>query len=253
MFASGSDKMLEIKNLYASVDGRQVLKGITLTIKDGEVHALMGPNGTGKSTLAMLLAGHPKYRLDSGEILFNGQKILEMKPEERAAAGFFLVFQHPLEIPGVNLGQFLFSIYRKKNPKASPLAFKKILNECIAKLNLNNDFADKQLNAGLSGGEKKRAEVLQLLLLQPSLAVLDEADSGLDIDSLKTIASAIEQLRSPSFSAVVITHYNRVLQHLKPDFVHVLVDGAIVLSGDSTLPSQLEQKGYNWLSAEAEA
>ncbi len=247
--------MIEIKNLHVSIETetddkkerKQILKGLTLTVKQGELHALMGPNGTGKSTLGFVLAGHPKYSVDQGQILLDGKDLVTMSPEERAKNGLFLAFQHPLEIPGVSLGHFLFTLFRNKNPKAPPIEFKKKLSTALELLQLPSTITDRQLNVGMSGGEKKRVEILQLLMLQPSFAVLDETDSGLDIDSLKIVANAVNTLRSPEFGCLVVTHYSRILDYLKPDVVHVMVDGSIAISGNSSLPEELEKKGYDWL------
>ncbi len=248
--------MLEIKDLHVSIktetENKPILKGVNLTIKPGEIHALMGPNATGKSTLGLALAGHPKYIVEKGEILLNGKNILNLQPNERANLGLFLAFQYPLEIPGVSFGNFLFTLFRNKNKKASITDFKKLLNESISKLNLQHNFAERQLNAGFSGGEKKRAEILQLLMLKPTVAILDETDSGLDIDSLKTVANALSSIRSNEFGCLLITHYSRILNYLTPDFVHVLIDGKIALTGNSNLPKELESKGYTWLKEKEE-
>ena len=243
--------VLEIKDLHVSTAGKQILKGLTLTIKQGEVHALMGPNGAGKSTLSYVIAGHPSYQVTKGDVLLDGKSVLTMSPDERAKAGLFLAFQNPVEIPGVNLGTFLFTLFKNKYPKGSAATYQKELQALLKQLHLSNTFIERPLNAGLSGGEKKRAEVLQMLLTKPALAVLDETDSGLDIDSLKIVADALNSLRSPMFSSLVITHYNRILEFLKPDFVHVLLDGKIAMTGDVNLPKELEKKGYTWLKEAA--
>jgi Fe-S cluster assembly ATP-binding protein len=235
---------LEIRDLHVTANGVPILKGVNLTLRNGELHALMGPNGSGKSTLSCVIAGHPGYRVEQGDILVDGKSILAMKPEDRAKAGLFLAFQHPVEIPGVTLGTFLFTLFKQKFPKGSAATFQKELAALRAQLGLDAAFTDRPLNAGLSGGEKKRAEMLQMLLLRPSIAILDETDSGLDIDSLKIVSNAINALRSPQFSGLVITHYNRILEYVKPDHVHVLVDGKVVRSGDATLSLELEKKGY---------
>lgn len=237
---------LRVQDLWVSVEGKPVLKGVSLTIKPGQVHVLMGPNASGKSTLGFVLAGHPKYKIERGQVLLNGKDLLQLKPEERAKTGLFLAFQNPIEIPGVQLQQFLYTLYRQKKQKPSLVAFKRELTEAQKVLGLNNGFVDRQLNVGMSGGEKKRAEALQMLLLKPQLAVIDEIDSGLDIDSLKVVGAAINALRNPNFSALLITHYNRILSHVLPDVVHVLIDGKIVASGGPELPAQLEEKGYAW-------
>jgi len=242
--------VLEIRDLHASAHGKPILKGLSLVIRQGEVHALMGPNGSGKSTLSYVIAGHPGYAVTKGDILLDGKSILTLSPDERAKAGLFLAFQHPVEIPGVNIGSFLFTLFKNKYPKGSAVTYQKELQDILKRLGLTTQFTERALNAGLSGGEKKRAEVLQMLLLKPALAVLDETDSGLDIDSLKIVSEAVNSLRSPMFSALVITHYNRILEFLKPDRVHVLLDGKIAHSGDATLPAELEKKGYRWLKEE---
>jgi len=244
------EKVLEIRNLHAEIEGKAVLKGVNLAIHEGEIHALMGPNGSGKSTLSNIIMGHPKYEVTKGEIIFRGENILEIKPTDRAKKGLFLSFQYPLEIPGVKVSSFLWTAYRAQHPetKMSLLEFHKMLKEKQKVLSLSDEFSGRDLNVGFSGGEKKRAEILQLLVLQPPVAILDETDSGLDIDSLKLVANAIDNLRGPEFSGLIITHYKRILNYVKPDFVHVLVDGKITLSGDHTLAERLEEKGYGWIT-----
>lgn len=236
---------LEVKNLRVSVEGKIILDGVTLTIKPGEVHALMGPNGSGKSTLSYVLAGHPKYTVESGEILLNGENILEMSPDERSRKGVFLAFQYPQEIAGLNTGHFLFQLAKAREPNLSPLDFRKQLNEAVEKLGFDKKFLERELNVGFSGGEKKRAETLQLMLSKPKLAVLDETDSGLDVDSLRIVSEAVNSLKGPSFSALVITHYPRILQYLKPDHVHVMVKGKLVKSGGPELANEIEASGYS--------
>jgi Fe-S cluster assembly ATP-binding protein len=238
---------LEIKDLHVFIDGKQILKGISLVVNPGEVHALMGPNGSGKSTLSYVLAGHPKYKVEKGDVLVDGKSILALKPDERAKLGLFLAFQHPLELHGVGLSKFLFTLAKIKDKNLSMLAFKKQLDANLSLLGVDKSFIDRDVNAGFSGGEKKRAEVLQLLTLQPQLAVLDEMDSGLDVDSMQLLSSAINALRGPEFSVLVITHYQRLLNYLKPDFVHVVVDGKIVASGNAQLALDVEKKGYQKL------
>ncbi len=235
---------LEIRDLHVSIDGKQILKGISLVVNPGEVHALMGPNGSGKSTLSYVLAGHPRYKVEQGDILVDGQSILKMSPDERAKLGFFLAFQNPLEVQGVGLSKFLFALAKLKDKNISMIDFKKQLDENLSLLTVERSFIERDVNVGFSGGEKKRAEVLQLLTLKPSLAVLDEMDSGLDVDSLQLLSKAVGALRSPGFSALVITHYQRLLNYLKPDVVHVLIDGKIVASGDSKLALDVEKNGY---------
>ena len=235
---------LEIKELHVSIDGREILKGVSLVVNPGEVHALMGPNGSGKSTLSYVLAGHPKYKIVSGDMLIDGKSILELSPDERAKLGLFLAFQHPLELQGVGLSKFLFTLAKIKDEKLSFIAFKKQLDANLSVLGIDSSFVDRDVNVGSSGGEKKRAEVLQLLTVKPSLAVLDEMDSGLDVDSMQVLSKAINELRTPQFSCLVITHYQRLLNYLKPDFVHILVDGKIVASGNAQLALDVEKNGY---------
>jgi len=241
---------LEIKDLHVSIDGKSILKGISLVINPGEVHALMGPNGSGKSTLSYVLAGHPKYKIEKGDILVDGQSILKMLPNERAKLGLFLAFQHPLELHGVGLSTFLFTLAKVKDKKLSFIDFKKQLDANLSLLGVDKSFIDRDVNVGFSGGEKKRAEVLQLLTAKPKLAVLDEMDSGLDIDSLELLSKAVNALRSPDFGVLVITHYQRLLNYLKPDFVHVISDGKIVASGNSELALTVEKNGYQRLIAQ---
>ncbi|MEK6968589.1 MAG: Fe-S cluster assembly ATPase SufC [Nanoarchaeota archaeon] len=244
---------LEIKDLCASVDGKQILKGVSLTINKGEIHALMGPNGSGKSTLSSILLGHPKYKVDSGDILLDGQSILNMKPDERAKKGLFLAFQYPMEIPGVNYLTFLFTAAKaqRNEPKMSLLNFRKEVIEKLKVLDLKPSFLERHLNQGFSGGEKKRAEILQMLVFNPSLAVLDETDSGLDVDSLKIVSKAINTVRGKEFGCLLITHYNRILNHVEPDIVHVMIDGKIAVTGDKSLAEEIEQKGYHAIEMKA--
>lgn len=248
--------LLEIKNLKVNVDDKAVLKGISLTVKEGEIHAIMGPNGSGKSTLSNIIMGHPKYRVTSGDILFRGKSLLKMPPHERALAGVFLAFQYPKEITGVTLEEFLLAAYRAKQKHISPekppilvFRFKKMLNEAMKELKMPESFAERFLNHGFSGGEKKKAEALQMTLLEPLLAVLDEADSGLDVDALKIIAISVKNMmkRQKKTSVLLITHYQRILKHLKPDFVHVMKNGLIVKSGGHKLAHELEKRGYEEL------
>jgi len=239
--------MLEIKNLHVSVDGKEILKGISLNINSGEIHALMGPNGSGKSTLSAVLMGHPKYTVESGEIILNGKNVLAMQPNDRFKTGIFLAMQYPMEIPGVVLNTFLWTLYKNRNPDKSVFDYKEELKKSLGILSLEKSVTERYLNVGFSGGEKKRAEVLQLLLAKPEFAILDETDSGLDIDSLKIVANGVNTMRGPRFSDLVITHYQRILSYLKPDFVHVLIEGKIVKSGGPELVHELEQRGYGWL------
>ena len=242
--------VLEIKDLHASIEGKEILKGVNLVIKKGEIHALMGPNGSGKSTLSAVLMGHPKYVVTKGEILLDGQNIIELSPDKRAQMGLFLAFQYPMEIAGVNYMHFLYTAAKKQldQPKLTISNFKKMLTEKLKVLGLDESFINRALNQGFSGGEKKRAEILQMLIFQPTLAIMDETDSGLDIDSLKIVSEAINSNRGPEFGALVITHYQRILNYLKPDVIHVMIDGKISQTGGHELAEELEQKGYQHLS-----
>jgi Fe-S cluster assembly ATP-binding protein len=250
--------MLEIKNLHARIaeDGTEIIRGLNLTVKDGEVAAIMGPNGSGKSTLSYILAGRPDYEVTEGDILYNGESILEMDPAERAAAGVFLAFQYPMEIPGVATMEFLkvaINSQRKargEEPLSIPDLLKKV-KEGAASLSMDMAMLKRPLNVGFSGGEKKRAEILQMKLLEPKLCVLDETDSGLDIDALKIVADGVNALRSPDRSIIVITHYQRLLDYIVPDSVHVLYKGQVVKSGDKSLALELEQDGYAGVIGEA--
>ncbi|MBS0648495.1 MAG: Fe-S cluster assembly ATPase SufC [Verrucomicrobia bacterium] len=237
--------MLQIQNLHASIDGKEILKGFNLQVAPGEIHALMGPNGAGKSTLAKVLAGHPAYEVTQGAILLDGQNILELDPEERAKLGLFMSFQYPLEIPGVTNFQFLHSAYNACKGTVSEAEFEKILQQKMNMMNMREEFKDRSLNEGFSGGEKKRNEILQMAVLEPKMAVLDETDSGLDIDAMKIVADGVKQLLTSERGLLLITHYQRLLDYIKPDFVHVVVDGKIVESGGFELASKLEKQGYN--------
>lgn len=250
---------LEIRNLHVSVDDREILKGVNLTIRKGEIHAIMGPNGTGKSTLAYTLMGHPGYTVTEGEVLFKGQNILELEPDERSRLGIFLAFQYPVAIPGVTVANFLRTALnarrRAVNPedKGIPIPeFRKLLREKMELLKMDPSFAGRYLNDGFSGGEKKRAEILQMAVLQPEIAILDETDSGLDIDALRIVANGVNALMGPNLGVLVITHYQRLLNYIKPHFVHVMMDGRIVESGGPELALQLEEHGYSWLQEEAQ-
>jgi Fe-S cluster assembly ATP-binding protein len=241
--------LLEIKNLHVEIDGKKILNGLDLVVNKGEVHAIMGPNGSGKSTLAYVLAGKDDYEVTQGDVLFNGESVLEMEPDERAAKGVFLAFQYPIEIPGVATMQFLrtaLNAQRKKRGEAELTTpdFMKRVREQAAKLSINPEMLRRAVNVGFSGGEKKRNEILQMALLEPSLAVLDETDSGLDIDALKIVADGVNRLRSPERSAIVITHYQRLLDYIVPDVVHVLSKGRVVKTGGKELALELEATGY---------
>jgi Fe-S cluster assembly ATP-binding protein len=250
--------LLEIKNLHVEIDGKEILKGLDLTVNAGEVHAIMGPNGSGKSTLAYVLAGKADYEPTAGEVLFNGKNLFDMKPDERAAAGLFLAFQYPLEIPGVATIQFLrtaINAQRKKRgePELKVPEFQKLLNAAAGQLGIDREMLRRAVNVGFSGGEKKRNEVLQMALLEPKLAVLDETDSGLDIDALKIVADGVNRLRSPERASIVITHYQRLLTYIVPDVVHVLSKGRIVKTGGKELAHELEARGYAEYQEEAAA
>ncbi|HMA13561.1 MAG TPA: Fe-S cluster assembly ATPase SufC [Kiloniellaceae bacterium] len=250
--------MLEIKNLHATVDGKAILKGIDLTVKAGEVHAIMGPNGSGKSTLSYVLAGREGYEATAGEVLFKGKNLLEMEPEERAGEGVFLAFQYPVEIPGVPnttfLKEALNSVRRYRGEgELDAMQFVKLVREKTKLLNMGDDMLKRPVNVGFSGGEKKRNEALQMAVLEPSLAVLDETDSGLDIDALKTVADSVNRLRRPDNALLVITHYQRLLEYIVPDHVHVLAGGRIQKSGGKELALELEKSGYAAFAADAAA
>lgn len=245
--------LLEVVNLHASVDETEILKGVNLTVNGGEVHAIMGPNGSGKSTLAYTLMGHPRYTVTEGEVYLAGADLLDMEPDERARNGLFLAFQYPSEIPGVTVANFLRTAYNAihgDNGGISVLEFHRLLKEKLEMLQMDESFAGRYLNEGFSGGEKKRHEILQMAILKPRVAILDETDSGLDIDALKVVADGVNSLRGPDLGVVVITHYQRILQYLKPDVVHILLDGRIVRSGGPELAEELEAKGYDWIRQE---
>jgi len=244
--------MLEIKNLHATVAGKPILKGLDLAVRAGEVHAIMGPNGAGKSTLGNVIAGREGYEVTDGEILFKGRNMLELEPEERACEGVFLAFQYPVEIPGVNNTYFLraaLNAQRKYRgePELDSMQFLKLVREKLKILHISDDLMHRAVNEGFSGGEKKRNEIFQMAVLEPALAILDETDSGLDIDALRLVAEGVNRQRSPERSMIVVTHYQRLLDHIVPDFVHVLADGRIVASGDADLARKLEEEGYAWL------
>jgi Fe-S cluster assembly ATP-binding protein len=250
--------MLEIKNLHASVEGNEILKGIDLTIRDGEVHAVMGPNGSGKSTLARVLAGQEAYEVTAGQVLYNGQDLLEMDPEERAREGVFMAFQYPVEIPGVSNTYFLkaaLNAVRKHRglPEMDALEFLTLVRQKMKLVQMEETLLNRPVNEGFSGGEKKRNEIFHMAVLEPSLCILDETDSGLDIDALRIVADGVNALRSKDRSFLVITHYQRLLNYIVPDYVHVLVDGRFVRSGGKELALELEDKGYSWLEELASA
>jgi Fe-S cluster assembly ATP-binding protein len=244
--------MLEIKELQVAIEGKTILKGLNLTLKKGEIHALMGPNGAGKSTLARILAGDPSYDVIGGEINFEGSSILELEPEERAHLGLFMSFQYPIEIPGISNLQFLHTAYNAKlksqnKASLSEQEFIAYLDAKMALVDVRPEFKQRNLNEGFSGGEKKRNEILQMAVLEPKLAILDETDSGLDIDAMRIVAKGVNQLMAPDKALILITHYQRLLDYIRPDFVHVVMEGRIVQSGGPELAKELEEKGYDWL------
>ena len=244
--------LLEIRNLHAEIGGRKILNGLNLTVKKGEVHAIMGPNGAGKSTLSYVLAGKPGYEVTDGTVIFNGEDVLEMTPDLRASKGLFLAFQYPLEIPGVATMSFLRAAYNAQRRKRGETELSspdllKLVREIAKRLDISPEMLRRPLNVGFSGGEKKRNETLQMALLEPRLCVLDETDSGLDIDALKVVSSGVNKLQRPDSAQLVITHYQRLLNYIVPDFVHVMADGRILKSGDKSLALELESKGYDWL------
>lgn len=243
---------LEIRDLHTSIEDQPILKGVSLTINPGEFHAIMGPNGSGKSTLAYTIMGHPHYDLEQGDILVDGQSILELEPDERAKAGVFLAFQYPLEIPGVSVANFLrTAVSSLREEEVDILEFQDELEEKLQQVKMDPSFAARSLNEGFSGGEKKKAEMVQMAILKPKIAIMDETDSGLDIDALKTVAEVVNSMRDGDFSALIITHYKRILDYIKPDHVHIMVDGRIVMSGGPELADQLEEKGYDWVRSQA--
>ncbi len=248
------NSVLSIRNLFASVDGKEILRGVNLDVRQGEIHALMGPNGTGKSTLAKVLLGHPGYEVNSGEVLLDGENVLEMEPDERSRKGLFLAFQYPASVPGLTIANFLRSAInahrREKDPDYKGIGipeFRKLLTARMDQLEMPHEFAGRYLNDGFSGGEKKRNEILQMATLEPRFAILDETDSGLDIDALRIVSDGVNALRGPELGVLIITHYQRILNYIQPDYVHILLDGRIVQSGDAALAKDLEERGYSWV------
>jgi len=248
--------LLEVKDLHAGIDGKEILKGLNLQVKTGEVHAIMGPNGSGKSTLSKVLAGHPSYEVISGEVLYDGKNLLDLEPDERARDGVFMAFQYPVEVPGVSNSQFLRLAYNEKmkhlgQEELDPLEFNDYLKEKAKIVDMNPEFFKRSVNEGFSGGEKKRNEILQMAVLEPRLAILDETDSGLDIDALRIVAEGVNKLRSENNAIILVTHYQRLLNFIVPDVVHVLANGRIVKEGGKELALELEEKGYDWVKAAA--
>ncbi len=250
--------MLEIKNLHANINGKEILKGLSLTVRPGEIHAIMGPNGAGKSTLSSVITGNPSFEVTQGEVNFYGKELLELAPEQRANEGIFLSFQYPVEIPGVSMVNFMRTAineqrkYRQQDP-ISATDFLRLMREKKELVEMDNKLTNRSVNEGFSGGEKKRNEIFQMAMLEPRLAILDETDSGLDIDALRIVAGGVNKLKSADNATIVITHYQRLLDYIVPDFVHVLYDGRIVKSGDKNLALELEEKGYDWIKQEVEA
>ena len=248
--------MLEVKNLHATIDGKEILRGIDLTIRDGEIHAIMGPNGSGKSTLSAVLTGNPLYTVTEGEAIFNGKNLLDMKPEDRAREGLFLSFQYPVEIPGVSMTNFMRAAVNAKREYQGlePLNvsdFMKLMREKRQIVELDSKLARRSVNEGFSGGEKKRNEIFQMAMLEPRFSILDETDSGLDVDALRIVAEGFNKLRRPETSAMVITHYQRLLDYLRPDIIHVLIDGRIIKTAGPELALEIEEKGFDWIKEEA--
>ena len=243
---------LVVQDLHVSVDGKPILKGVDLTLRTGEVHAIMGPNGSGKTTLSFTVAGHPRYLVESGSVTLDGEDLLALAPDERARAGLFLAFQYPSEVPGVTVANFLrTALSAVKGEQLSIFDFYPVLKEKMDLLNIDEAFATRYLNQGFSGGEKKRHEMLQMALLGPKFGILDETDSGLDIDALKAVATGVNTMRGPNLGLLVITHYNRILDYVVPDFVHIMIDGRIVRSGTKELAQEVESRGYDWVRQEA--
>jgi Fe-S cluster assembly ATP-binding protein len=243
--------MLKIEDLHVEIDGQEIVKGLDLEVGKGEIHAIMGPNGSGKSTLANVLMGHPRYEVTEGSITFQGEDVFELEPDERAKLGMFLAFQYPSEVPGVSVANFLrTAVNSVREEELNPMEMYRLLQEKMSIMQMDPKFAERYLNEGFSGGEKKRNEILQMLMLDPKLAIMDETDSGLDIDALQVVARGVNELRGPEFSAVIITHYQRILRYIEPDHVHVMLDGRLVTSGGKELAEELEEKGYDWVRQE---
>ena len=254
--------LFQVENLHAGIEGEEILKGVNLTINRGEIHALMGPNGSGKSTLAYIVAGHPNYEVFEGRVLYKGENVLELGADERAQLGMFLAFQYPTTIPGVSMANFLrLAVNSVKGEddgeggkkRIAPREFRKMLREKMQMLNIDESFATRYLNEGFSGGEKKRAEILQMAMLEPEFCIMDETDSGLDIDALRTVSEGVNRLYSDNMAMLLITHYQRLLNHIKPQYVHVMLEGRVVQSGGPELAEELEAKGYDWLKETAAA
>ena len=255
MIRNNAPVLLEVRELTAKIDERAILKGINFTVRAGEVHAIMGPNGSGKSTFAKVLSGHPSYQITGGEVLFEGKNLLGLTPEERARAGIFLGFQYPIEVPGVTNSSFLRLAYNtvqgaRGADELDPLEFDDFVREKMKLLEMDPAFLDRSVNAGFSGGEKKRNEILQMSLLAPKLAILDETDSGLDIDAMRVVANGVNKLHTPDIGLVLVTHYQRLLNYIEPDYVHVMEGGRIIKTGDKSLARELESRGYDWVAAE---
>jgi Fe-S cluster assembly ATP-binding protein len=243
--------MLKIENLQVEIDGQEIVKGLDLEVNKGEIHAIMGPNGSGKSTLANVLMGHPRYEVTGGSITFQGEDVFELEPDERARLGMFLAFQYPSEVPGVSVANFLrTAVNSVREEELSAMEMYRLIQDKMKIMQMDPRFAERYLNEGFSGGEKKRNEILQMLMLEPKLAIMDETDSGLDIDALQVVAKGVNELRGPEFSAVIITHYQRILRYIEPDHVHVMLDGRLVTSGGKELALDLEDKGYEWVRQE---
>jgi len=256
MIRENAPELLEVRNLAAKIGERNILKGINLRVRAGEVHAIMGPNGSGKSTFAKVLSGHPSYEVTGGEVLFEGRNLLDLPPEERARAGVFLGFQYPIEVPGVSNSSFLRLTYNtvqgaRGKEELDPLEFDDYVREKMKLLEMDPAFLERSLNAGFSGGEKKRNEILQMALLEPKLAILDETDSGLDIDALRVVANGVNKLHTAANGIVLVTHYQRLLNYIEPDYVHVMEGGRIIKTGDKSLALELESRGYEWVAKEA--